>query len=81
MSEPLQYSTQSSKEVARVVGNMAEFFTGEDEDLVVKACLFVALRLLIPNITLSQLVDGVKDASEWITLYGSSLTPTKGKVN
>ena len=47
----------------------------EDQASVIMSCLTIALLNQVRDPTTKQLQDGVKGASEWITLYASSLDP------
>lgn len=73
MNENITYTKASGAELERLINAMERVLVGEREQHIVMACLALVISLQVPDITSEQLAKGVKGASEWIALFGSSL--------
>ena len=82
MSEAITYTRVTGKRIEEVISDIEPSLRGKDSNEILMACLSIAVMLQGSEaLTLTQLVDGVKGASEWIALYHSSLDQPAEKVN
>ncbi len=68
-------ASATGEQIARIVNNIQEAVSEESRTDILMACLSMAIILQEPDITPSNLVKGVKESSQFIALYLSSLTP------
>lgn len=75
-------ATATGEQIARIVNNIQEVVLDETRTDILMACLSMALILQEPDITPVNLVKGVKESSQFIALFLSSLNPlTPNMVN
>lgn len=65
----IRYTKVSGVDVERIISKIEPHIEGEQRSHIMMACLIVAIGMLKPDITLDKLVEGVKGASEWISLF------------
>lgn len=73
----------TEKELGMVSELIGEAVMGVPENHIVMGCLSMVLFLQYPDITKDEMVKGLKDVSEWISLYLSTVSnqPEPSKVN
>ena len=81
MNQPLAYSSTSTDDIERIMNLVRPVLLGEDSQAVMSSCLAIATLMQDPTVTLEQLCESVKGASEWIACYLSGLNQPKGMVN
>lgn len=65
----IQYTQATSQDVLEVLNAIEPAVEGRATGVVNMACLALVLFNLKPSITLDEMVEGVKAASEWMGLY------------
>lgn len=66
----------TSEEIQDTIEAMVTAVDGQDIRKVMTACLVITLVSMYPGIKVDQLTEGVKGASEWISLYIASINGT-----
>jgi hypothetical protein len=74
LTEMIRYTTMTERELGTVSEMIGTAVIGMPENHIVMGCLSMILFLQYPDITKDEMVRGLKDVSEWITLYLSTLS-------
>lgn len=82
-NEPLTYTEVDGKDLKRLSTKFQEMFKDEPLDLTVIACIAWTLVVHCPTITQAQLVEGIRQVSEYVYLLSTSMDQPieKGKAN
>lgn len=83
MEGSFTYATVQGKDMSDLIGKMEKVLIGQSQELVLMACLAVALAIEVPGIQGPMLAEGVRGLTEWIALFASSqeYVTEPGKVN
>lgn len=73
MADKITYNTATGAQLERIVMMMETTLKNENKNHVMMACLSLVLILQVPDISGQQLIDGVRDVSEWVALYASTI--------
>ena len=74
------YTKTKWEDVSRVTTKIVEAVGNEDEKLVIIACLALAVSAQVRNFDITQVIAGVKGASEYIALWASSVDSNASQV-
>lgn len=67
--------TATGKEIEEIINEIAPIIQDKPSAHVMMACLALAMIIQHPDIEPEDLQRGVKEASEWMALYVSSVDP------
>ena len=81
MSQTVVKMEATGHEIEAVIRSMEPALEGKDANHVMMACLALALYIQEPDLTPEQVAEGVEGASQWISLFISSLGGHVGDVN
>lgn len=78
MTGQITYTTASGSDIERIMDKIEDALEGEATSHIMISCLALALIYQYPNISVEQLEEGVRGASEWISMFISDIvTPAK----
>lgn len=66
---PMSYSTIKETKLQEMMQKVSDGLEGQQTTDVIAGCIAVALIANYPHLTLDQIMDGIKGASEWISAY------------
>lgn len=81
MSGTIKYTQVSGIDIKRIIDKIEPVINNEEHSHVMMACLVITIGMLKPDITLDQLIEGVKGASEWISLFVAELPGEETSIN
>lgn len=55
------------------MGRLEELVANERENTVSAACIAIALGIQLPTMNSKQLMEGIKDISEYIAVYSANI--------
>lgn len=79
-SEPMFTAKATGSEIQAIVLAIEKATRNKNQDHVYMGCLTLALLLQNPNLTMDEMLDGVKAISEYVAMYLSG-TGEGTKVN
>lgn len=73
MNDPTKFKKNSGKDVAKVIDGMSQILIAQDPNIIVQACLTLAIVQYHPNIKPDNLIKSVREASEFIAMMGDEI--------